>query len=110
MDNLNNSISDNDNWVSLSEPVVSKEDTPASKESVPVKRISRVTISPVLTIQLIICLAFVAMLFICKTFFTNTFSVLFSAYDKAVNTSLYFDGDLSSLDFSHIFSATHDEF
>lgn len=110
MDNLNNNLYDKENWVSLSEPVVSKGDALASEEVIPVKRNSRVNFSPVLTFQLVVCLAFVAMLFICKTFFSNTFSYLFNAYNEAVNTSMYFDGDLSSLDFSPIFSASNDEF
>ena len=111
MDNLINNVSDNESWVQVSTPVVFKGEVEPTDDTIKSdKKSSRIIFSPVLTLQFVSCLVFIATLFICKAFFIDTFEIVNSAYDKAVNTSLFFDGDISSLDYSHIFASSHDEF
>lgn len=69
------------------------------------KRIS----SPVLCIQLVICLLLLTSLFILKTFMFDAFNVIKAWYDSEITASLYFSGDFSDLDYSHLFVSTADE-
>lgn len=65
--------------------------------------------SPVLTLQLILCLSILTILFLFKTFAFDLYSVVKNWYDSEVQSTLYFSGDFSDLDYSSLFSSTLDE-
>lgn len=115
MDNYNyeKSFTDENQWQSLSQPVYNHEnlniDQVVSNEHIQRKLRKHKCISPVISFQLIICLAFLAFIYLCRVAMPSLFSMTMDLYDEQLNTSVYFSGDINDLDFSRILSATDDE-
>lgn len=112
MDNATEFYNDK-SWTELSEPV-RKQDllkTPSDKSTKTEEPIKHRTYStPVLTFQLILCLIVLTVLFLLKTFSVGLYANIREWYDTEMSSTLYFSGDLSNIDYSHIFSASSDEF
>ncbi len=73
------------------------------------QKVKRKSTSPILTLQLVVCLFFLIVLFTFKTFAFNLYSAVKSWYDCELTASLYFSGDFSDMDYSGLFSSTADE-
>lgn len=113
MDNLNYYNAE-DKWNELTPVTIKSENTNETTSETSVaksdsyksgKKIS----SPVLTIQLIVCLLLLIILYTFKTFSSELFLDIKNWYNSEVNATLYFSGDFSQLDYSSIFSSTNDE-
>ncbi len=106
---------DNSEWKQVSVPVYGKPEDIISENSVAqsiaeTKSACKVRFrSPVLTFQLILCIAFLTLMFLFSSFLPDLFSVIKSKYDEEINTSVYFNGDFSNFDFTRIFATTNDE-
>ncbi len=104
---------DEKEWSLLTPPVMKDEasaDTQSSYSEIKenTKKKNRVS-SPVLTIQLVICLLLLIFLFLAKTFAVDTFDKIKLWYDTELSASLFFSGDFSELDYSQILGSTEDE-
>lgn len=104
----------NDEWVDLSQPNTDSsaqlnEDESTDSEKDKANKKSKPVSSPVLTIQLILCLCVLTILFVLKTFAFEIFSICKTWYDTELNSSMYFSGDFSQLDYSSLFTSTADE-
>lgn len=110
MDNFNNNnIYPDDQWQSLSTPIVKTEAADAADEepevTVKPKKHSK---HPVLTLQLTISLCALLFLFILKFLGTELYNSVINWYEKEISKSVIYNGDFESLDFSSLFS-TADE-
>lgn len=114
MDNFNDrDFYPEDDWQSLSSPVVKKEvtsvenydsDTEPEVPQSPKRRSKH----PVLTIQLTFAICVLLFLFVLKFMGTPAFDTVITWYKTEISKSVIFDGDFDSLDFSTLF-ATADE-
>lgn len=107
-------VNDSTTWSELATPVKKSEESidTTLEESLQrtdkVKQKNRVS-TPILSIQLSVCLIILTVLFLLNTFNPVVFSKLKSWYDSELTADLYFNGDFSSLDYSLIFNSTDDE-
>ncbi|MGN0452757.1 MAG: hypothetical protein ACI4GZ_03035 [Ruminococcus sp.] len=118
MDNLNytqNDFEELSEWTDLSQPVF-KEDSgrdaepEAEKtEEISEKNAKKRLRSPVLTVQLILCLLVLIFMFTAKTFFYDFYSEIKAQYDEYIYATIYSDQDFSGFDFSSLFETTSDE-
>ncbi|MBQ4105309.1 MAG: hypothetical protein IJC86_02860 [Clostridia bacterium] len=120
MDNLKSEFENfDDNWSTVTEPTndvkpLNADDTLYSEDIVnsksdnsQPKRIKKS--SPVLFLQLLICIIILIGAFSIKTFAPEYYAAVKGVYDTEIKASLYFDGDVSKLDYSYLFAATPDE-
>jgi len=105
MDNFENLNSyPENNWQSLSEPIVKLEEPQPDVQAVPkAKKLPR---HPVLTIQLTLCLCALLFLFIVKFMAYPLYSKIITWYESQISRSVIYDGDFESFDFSTLFSTT----
>ena len=109
MDNYN--YNQNDDWVSLSQPVVKTEqDTEAfeNQEDNVAKYTKQKSKHPVLTFQLTVSLCILLFLFIVKFLSAPLYSAVIDWYESQLSQSVIYNGDFESSDFSALF-ATRDE-
>ncbi len=112
MDNLNQKQqNDNYSWTSLTTPSenIDQVDVTQKPQANDTEIKHKSSLTPVLTLQLLICICTIMLLFISKYFLPNLFAYTMDWYTKNISSSVYFDGDLKNADFSNIFSATNDE-
>lgn len=119
MDNLNSEFENfDDNWSTVTEPT--NDATPVNADEVYSEDIVNTKIdnsqpkrikksSPVLFLQLLICVIILIGAFSIKTFAPEYYAAVKGVYDTEIKASLYFDGDVSELDYSYLFAATPDE-
>lgn len=65
--------------------------------------------TPVLALQLCICLFILTLLILLKTFSIGLFTDFRIWYNGEMNSSLYFSGDFTNIDYSQLFSSSKDE-
>lgn len=109
-----------DNWSTLGKPV-SKKEIIASKETngeddsdsndAVLTRVKskRVAHSPILTFQLIICLLFLTLAYVSKTFFLAQYESVKKEYDKELTASMIFDGKIRDAEYDSMFVVTSNE-
>lgn len=110
MDNTTNYYND-EVWEELSKPVRKQDQVPTQTDTLnpDLKPRHRTYSTPVLTIQLVLCLIVLTILFLLKTFSFNSFDDIKKWYDTEMKSTLYHSGDFSSLDYSQLFSSSSDE-
>ncbi|MDO5123494.1 MAG: hypothetical protein Q4D44_02370 [Eubacteriales bacterium] len=106
-----------EDWVSLPEPVTTKKVplddvltdtcTELSDEKPPKAKMA--VKSPVLTIQLIVCLLLLIFLFVSKTFLPNLYSEFKEIYSREISGTMISTGDFSKISYENFFSSTADE-
>ena len=74
------------------------------------RRKKRVILSPVLSFQLVISMLILTVAFIFKTFFFNEYIAYKEFYDKELEASMVFDGNIDNIDLSALFASTVDEY
>lgn len=115
MDNFNiigNNAEEN-GWQQLSQPVYADEGTESVNKEVEnvhkKQKNKRITFSPVITFQLIVCLIFITVMYFSKTFMPSLFNSVVDVYSKEITTSMFFNGDFRKADYLDLFTATNDE-
>ncbi len=120
MDNFNyRGNLNNDEWISLSEPVmaesvslenlenfdVSEEKDESMKKPKEKKSIK----APIVTFQLTVCLLALIFLFVAKTFLPDMFNAFKTTYDREIKSTMYSSGDFKSNSYLSFFTSTPDE-
>ncbi len=112
MDNFNNrNLYPEDEWQSLSVPVVKKEYSEPQEEvtdAVATPKREKHSKHPVLTIQLTLSLCVLLFIFIIKFLSTPFYDKVMDWYRTEISKSVVYNFDFESLDFSSVF-ATPDE-
>ncbi len=104
---------DNEDWSDYA-PVVFKEsetntrEAYKSDETEPIKNKTKFS-TPVLTVQLILCLCLITGLLLLKTFDNSSFRNIKDWYNSELTSNLYFSGNFNQLDYSSIFESSADE-
>ena len=65
--------------------------------------------SPVLTLQLFLCVVILIGMFVLKFTFADIFTEAYKWYNTELYSTLFFSGDVKELDYSSFFSSTTDE-
>ncbi len=112
MDNFNNKDFYNDEeWQSISTPVVKTEYTEPEEEAVelkPERKAQKHSKHPVLTIQLTLSLCVLLFIFLIKFLSAPLFEKVIEWYEYEISKSIIYNFDFENLDFSSVFS-TPDE-
>lgn len=112
MENFNNrNLYPDDDWQSISQPVVKSEEEDSnftSQEPKTEPKPKRHSKHPVLTFQLTVSLCVLLFLFIIKFLGTPLYTWVMTWYENEISKSVIYDGDFEGLDFSSLF-ATDDE-
>lgn len=112
MDNYSNkSFYSDEEWQSLSTPVVKKEYTePASEEFIEpkAKKPKKPSKHPVLTVQLTLSLCVLLFVFVLKILSAPFYDKVLTWYENEISNSITYNFDFESVDFSSVF-ATPDE-
>lgn len=112
MDNLNNrDFNFNDEWQSLSEPVIKTEHTEPESVEISENNFSerkKHSKHPVLTIQLTLSICALLFIFLIKFLSTPLYEKVMAWYDYEISKSVVYNFDFENLDFSSVF-ATPDE-
>lgn len=117
MDNFTNIY--DDSWTELAKPVTKAELTEGDNESEKESQTepkqgkgankNRHLTTPIITIQLVLCLIVLTFLFLCKTFSIDLYREIKAFYDKEISANLISSGDFSSHDYSELFASSDDE-
>lgn len=112
MDNFNNrNVYPDDDWQSISTPVVKTEYTQPevdTLEEVAISKSKKHSKHPVLTIQLTLSLCVLLFVFIIKFLSTPLYDKVIAWYQSEISKSVVYNFDFENLDFSSVFS-TPDE-
>lgn len=66
-------------------------------------------LSPIVTVQLILCMLFLTFMYFVQDFMPSVFSAVDDFCGKEMSTSVYFNGTISKADLTQLFGATEDE-
>ncbi|MBE6737142.1 MAG: hypothetical protein E7566_00600 [Ruminococcaceae bacterium] len=107
-----NNISE-ENWTSLTSPMYKKsfdenvdmkedyKDEMEANESVS-NKIRVKVLSPIATLQLIVCLIVLIFSYLANAFYTDKFTAVKDAFDNELFASMFFDGKFKDIDYSEV--------